>query len=78
MLTGLEVVPLSFECFNNSEKLSVMGLISSLSRNHISGEKDYRMLFAQIIRGQLTENSTNSIVKSIRLYLDMMLRIKMI
>ncbi len=69
---------LSLEHFNNSQQLSVMGLISSLSRNHLSWEKSYWMLLAQIIRDQLTENSTNSIARNIRLNLDMIFRIKMI
>ena len=38
-----------------------MSLISSLSRNHLLRKEGYQMLLAQIIRDQLTEDSTNSI-----------------
>ncbi len=55
-----------------------MGLISSLSWNHLSGKKGYRMPLAQIIWGQLTKNSTNSITRSIRLNLDIMLQVEII
>ncbi len=78
LLTTLQVVSPSLEGFNNCQQLLVVGLISSLYRNHLSGEKSYRMPSAQVIRGQLTENSTNSIARSIRLNLDMTFRIKMI
>ncbi len=78
MLTALEVVPPGFEHFNDCQQLIVVSLIVSLSRNHFSGEKGYRMLLAQIIQSQLTEDSTNSIARSIRFNLDMTLRIKMI
>ncbi len=59
MLAALKVVPPSFKYFNNCEQLIVIGLISSLSKNYLSGEKSYQMPSAQIIRGQLTENSTS-------------------
>ncbi len=78
MLAALQVVLLSFEGLNDSQQLAVVGLIPSLCRNHLSGEKGYRMPSAQIIRSQLTENPTNSIARSIRLNSDMTLRIKMI
>ncbi len=78
MLVALQVVSPSLEGFNNGQQLAVMGLIPSFCRNHLSGENSYRMPLARIIRGQLTENSTNSIVRSICLNLDMTLWIKMI
>ncbi len=78
MLAALQIVSPSLKCFNNCQQLAVVGLIPSLCRNYLSGEKGYRILSARIIQGQLTENPTNSIVRSIRLNLDMTLRIEMI
>ncbi len=49
MLAVFEVVPPRFERFNNGQQLAVMGLISNLSRNHLSKEKGYRIPLAQII-----------------------------
>ncbi len=78
MLAALQVMSPGLEGFNDGQELAVVGLIPSLCWNHLSGEKGYRMTSAQIIRGQLTEDSTNSIARSIRLNSDMTLRIKMI
>ncbi len=78
MLAALQVVSPSLEGFNDGQQLAVVGLIPSFYRNHLSEKKSYRILSAQIIQGQLTENSTNSIARNIRLNLDMMLQIKMI
>ncbi len=78
MLAALQVMSPSLEDFNNCQQLAIVGLISSFCWNHLSGEKGYRMPSARIIRGQLTENSTNSIARSIRLNSDMTLRIEMI
>ncbi len=78
MLVALQVMSPSLEGFNNGQQLAVVGLIPSLCRNHLSREKGYQIPSAQIIRGQLIKNSTNSIAKSIRLNSDMTLRIKMI
>ncbi len=78
MLAALQVVSPNLENFNDGQQFAVVGLIPSLYRNHLSGKKGYRMPSARIIRGQLTENSTNSIVRSIPLNLDMTFRIKMI
>ncbi len=78
MLVAFEVVLPSFEHFNDCQQSNVMGLIPSLSKNHLSKEKSYQMSLDRIIWSQLTENSTNSITRSIHLNLDMMLRIKMI
>ncbi len=78
MLAALQVVSASLEGFNDGQQLVVVGLIPSLCRNHLPGEKGYRMPLARIIRGQLTENSTNSIARSICLNLDMTLWIEMI
>ncbi len=78
MLAVLQVVSPSLESFNNCQQLFVVGFIPSLYRNHLSREQGYRMPSARIIRGQLIENSTNSIARSIRLNLDMTLRIEMI
>ncbi len=78
MLAAFEVVLPSFERFKDCQQFTVVGLIPSLSRKHLSGEKGYQMAPARIIEGQLTENSTNSIARSIRLNLNMILRIKMI
>ncbi len=78
VLTTLQVLSPSLERFNDCQQLTVVGLILSLCRNHLSGEKGYQMPSAQIIRGQLTENFTNSIARSIRHNSNMTLRIKMI
>ncbi len=77
MLAALQVVSPSLKGFNDCQQLVVVGLIPSFYQNHFSGEKSYRMPLARIIRGQLTENSTNSITRSIRLNLDMTLQIEM-
>ncbi len=78
ILVALQVMSPGLEGFNDGQQLAVVGLIPSLCRNHLPGEKGYRMPLAQIIQGQLIENSTNSIAKSIRLNSDMTLQIKMI
>ncbi len=78
MLIALQVVSPSLERFNDCQQLTVIGLIPSLCRNHLSRKKGYRMPSAQIIRSQLTEDSTNSIARNIHLTSDMMLRIEMI
>ena len=55
-----------------------MSFISGLSWNHLLQEKGYQMPSAQIIRGQLTEDSTNSISEYIRLNPDMTFQIKVV
>ena len=44
----LQVVALSLEYLNNSKKLTAMGLVSSLYRNHFPRKKCYWMQLAQI------------------------------
>ncbi len=78
MLATLQVVSPSLEHFNNCQKLTVVSVIPSFYQNHLFGKKSYQILSARIIRGQLTENSTNSIARSIRLKLDKTLQIEMI
>ncbi len=78
MLAALQVISLGFEGFNNGQQLAVMGLIPNLCQNHLFGENSYSISSAQIIQGQLTKNSTNSIARSIRLNLDITLQIKII
>ncbi len=78
ILAALQVVFLSLKGFNNGQQLAVLGLIPSLYRNHLTGEKSCWMSSVLILQGQLTENSTNSIARSIRLNPDRTLRIKMI
>ncbi len=78
MLAALQVMSPSLEGFKDCQQLPVVGLISSLCRNYLSGKKGYRITSARVIWGQLTENSTNSIVRKIRLNSDLILRIKMI
>ncbi len=78
MLVALQIMSPGLEGFNDGQQLAVIGLIPSLCQNHLSGKKGYRIPLARIIRGQLTENSTNSIGRSIRFNLDITLRIKMI
>ncbi len=46
MLAAFEVVSPSFEYFNDCQQLTVVGLIPSFSRNHLSGEKGYQMPLA--------------------------------
>ena len=55
-----------------------MSLIPGLIRNHFLQEKGHWMPSAQIIQGQLTEDSTNSIARYIRLNPDMMFQIKVV
>ena len=55
-----------------------MSLIPGLSQNHLSREEGYRMPSARIVRGQLTEDSTNSIAGCIRLNPDMTFRVKVV
>ncbi len=69
---------LSLESFNNCQQLAIVDLILSLCQNYLSGEKGYWILSAQIMRGQLNKNSTNSIARSIHLNSNMTLRIEMI
>ena len=73
MLASLQIVFLSLERFNNCQQLTIVGLISSLCWNHLSGKKGHQMLSAQSIRGQLTKNSTNSIAQNTRLNSDITL-----
>ncbi len=78
MLAALQVVSQGLEGFNDGQQLAVMGFVLGLCRNHLFGEKGHRMPSAQIIRGQLTKDSTNSIARSIHLNSDMTLQIKMV
>ncbi len=78
MLAAFQVVSPGLEDFNNAQQLAVIGFIPSFCWNHLPGEKGYQIPLSRIIQGQLTENYTNSIARSIRLNLDMILRIKMI
>ena len=55
-----------------------MSLISGLSRNYLLRKKGHRMPLAQIIQGQLIEDSTNSIARYIRLNPDMIFRIEVV
>ena len=55
-----------------------MNLISGLSQNHLLQEEGNRMLLAQIIQGQLTEDSTNNIARCICLNPDMTFWIKVV
>ncbi len=51
MLAAFEVVPSSFECFNDYQQLTVVSLIPSLRKIYLSREKGYRMPLTRIIRG---------------------------
>ena len=53
-----------------------MSLIPGLSWNHLLREEGHRMPLAQIVRSQLTEDSTNSIARCIRFNPDMTFRMK--
>ncbi len=78
MLAALQIVTPGLESFNDGQQLAIVGLIPGLCRNHLSGEKGHRMPSARIIQSQLTEDSTNSIARNIRLNSDMTFRIKMV
>ncbi len=78
ILAAFEVVLPSFNGFNNCQQFTIVSLIPSLSKNHLSGKKSYWMPSARIIQSQLTENSINSIARSIRFNSDRTLRIKII
>ncbi len=78
MLAAFQVVPPGLKRCNNGQQLSVVVLIPSFSRNHLLKEIGYQMSLAWIIRGQLTENPTNSLARYIHFILDMTLQIKII
>ncbi len=78
MFAAFQIISPSLEGFNNSQQLPIVGLILSLCQNHLSREKSYRIPLARVIRGQLIQNSTNSIAKNIRLNLNMTFQIKII
>ena len=48
ILAAFQIVTPCFEGFDNSQKLAIVGLVSSLCRNHFSQKKHYRVLIAQI------------------------------
>ena len=48
MLAAFQIVTPRLEGFDNSQKLTVVGLISSLGMNHFPRKKGYWMLLAQI------------------------------
>ena len=48
VLATFQIVTLCLEGFDDSQKLAVVGLISSLCKNHFSRKECYRMLLAQI------------------------------
>ena len=48
VLAAFQIVTPCFEGFDNSQKLAVMGLVSSLCRNHFSRKKRYRVPLTQI------------------------------
>ncbi len=73
ILAALQIVSSGLEDFNNGQQLAVIGLLLSLYRNYLPEKNGYWMPSARIIRGQLTENSINSIARSIRLNSDMTL-----
>ena len=49
MLAAFEVMLPSFKYFNNSQELTIVYFIPSLSKNHLSGKKSYPIPLAQII-----------------------------
>ena len=48
MLATFQIVTLYFEGFDNSQKLAIVGLISSLCKNHFPRKKGYWVLLTQI------------------------------
>ena len=48
VFVAFQIVTLCLKGFDNSEKFAVMGLVSSLYRNHFSQKKSYQILLAQI------------------------------
>ena len=73
MLTAFKIMLPSFEYFNNGQQFSIVGFILSLNRNHFFVKKGSQILSAQIISGQLTENPTNNIARTIYFNLNMTL-----
>lgn len=41
MLTTFKIMPSGFQSFNNGQKLSIIGFVSSLSHNHLPREISY-------------------------------------
>lgn len=66
------------ECFENSQKLSIVDLLVDLSWDHLWKKKSYRILLAQIVGSQLAEDYINSIGGCLCLNLDIMLKIKIV
>ena len=48
MLAAFQIVMPRYECFNDSQKLIVVGLISSLGRNHFPRKGSYWITLTQI------------------------------
>ena len=48
MLTAFQIVTLCLECFDDSQKLTVVDLVSSLGRNYFPKKEGYWMPLAQI------------------------------
>ena len=46
VFAAFQIVTLCFEGFDNSQKLAVVGLLSSLCRNHFSQKERYRVPLA--------------------------------
>ena len=78
ILRAFQVVLPSLKNLNNGLKLTIVNFISGLSWNYLSWEEGYRIPLAQIIRSQLTENSTNNIAWYICLNPDMTFWVKVI
>ena len=58
--------------------LIIVKFILCLNKNYHLREKNYRILLAQIIQSQLTQNFNNYLARYIYFNFDIMLQIKMI
>ena len=48
VFANFQIVPPYFKCFNDSQKLAVVGFVLSFCRNHLPRKEGYWMLLAQI------------------------------
>ena len=81
VLATFQIVSPSFKSLNNCWKLTVVGFVPSLSRDHFSQKIGHGVPLAliggQVIRSQLTYDSSYSLAGSVGLNPDMTFQIKM-
>lgn len=78
ILVFFQIVLPNLECFNNGQKLRILGFVAGLSSDHLLKEKIYWMSQVQIVHDSLAEDSIKSIARSFHFNLDVMLRVKII